>query len=96
MIWYSEYLQVPNQPADSVVRLAGMYHQPGVGTNAIELVLYVDDFQTVLYTHNPSSLSHEEPAAEDVLARYTAKVNKARRKILGTDFNELGSIRKVI
>ncbi len=98
MIWHDETLTVPNQPLDSTVRLIGKYNNPADSSspNIIELSLVVDGFVTLLYTHNPSGLSFEEPIADDVLARYVQKVGKARRKIIGTDYSELSSIRKII
>lgn len=94
MIWFKEECQVKNQPPDSKVFLCGIYNpHSSAALIQIEISVYMPDNDTcdqrILYNHNPTSLRHEDPLAEDVLFKYRAKINKIMSRLSRTDFVDL-------
>ena len=79
MIWYNNKLILKDTPANIEVRLQGRYNR--TGDNLIEILVIADGYSDILlYSHNPTMLSREEPQADDILYKYQAKINKALAK----------------
>lgn len=101
MIWYTKHLKSHNQPDQSLVRLIGVYNQPGTATNIIEIKLEIlpcsDCTITILtlFTHNPSGVQYNTPTAEDVLARYNHKISKIVDKVSNTEFDKLTTLKSL-
>ena len=96
MTWFEEELQSKDQPDHLVLTLKGIYTPPGnaipiitiqLVVTTIEDMSYIDTksgdivLTKTLFSKNPSALHHEEPAAEDVLAKYQHKILKFKEKI---------------
>ncbi len=92
MIWFEEELQSQGQPDDIKMVLRGIYAPPGGAVPMITIMLSIDNhpgdisITRTLFTQTPSVLRHEEPAAEDVLAKYQHKIMKFSEKIQNTTY----------
>lgn len=102
MIWFEEELQSKDQPDYLTLTLCGFYNPPGGITPIIVIQLTVITtaenipyagntpgdliLGKELFSKNPSALQHEEPTAEDVLAKYHSKILKFKNKIQNTTY----------
>ena len=105
MIWFEEELQSQGQPDYLVLTLFGFYNQPGniipiivvqiTVTTTTENMPHAHNkpgdviLMKELFSKNPSALRHEEPAAEDVLAKYQHKIMKFKEKIQNTTYTAI-------
>lgn len=80
MIWYDQLVTIKNQPDDVTIRLVGYYREPRYTHNKVGIAVILkegDQEETaILHTHDPSSLVHEDPSPEDVLAKYENRIRK--------------------
>lgn len=82
MIWYEQELQCRDQPDQVTITLTGMYNPPGsmeyfvppLPTILIRLAIETGPDDTlilkILFKKSPTTLAHEEPTGDDVLAKY--------------------------
>lgn len=85
MIWYNQPLSLVDMPENVEFRLKGYYRKGDEQYYSKDIIQIVitnnSDYEPLIcYTHNPSMLTREEPNAEDVLAKYQAKINKITNK----------------
>jgi hypothetical protein len=88
MIWCTEEISVPGQPAAATVRLVGSYSPEE--HPSVKIYLQVSSQpDLLLYSHHPSGLAHEEPTADQVLDRYRSKLYKLKQRVQKTPFLDL-------
>lgn len=86
MIWYQKDFIVE----ESDVVLRGVYNPPeDLPVNVIEIQLDIGGNSRVVYSHNPSMMTHEEPSPEDVYRKYSHKIAKWVKRINDGTLEEL-------
>lgn len=88
-IWYKQPVEVQNQPTETEIFLCGIMNSYDAHRPLIEIVLMFQERQQPLYSHNPVLRFAEEPADDDIVAKYNAKLVKLREKVGRTDFAKL-------
>lgn len=80
MIWYNKILELSGIPDNIEFRLQGIFDTSGGDIIKIIINNNANLKPVICYTHNPSMLTREDPQAEDILAKYQAKINKITNK----------------
>lgn len=95
MIWYNKQLTIAETPPNLSVWLVGLYNGISDVVPLIQFKLIIKDeadravWLKILFEDSPAMLQHEEPDAEDVLAKYNHKVQKIFAKLSGKTFDKL-------
>ena len=90
MIWFNEELTFKDQPDNTTVSLLGCWQEPQFSTHKMCILFLINDGEkinkSVIEVKDPTSLCHEEPTAEEVLAKYSVKMNKIKQSISPRDY----------
>ena len=88
--WYVQNIDCLEQPPDYELALCGVWNDPGSDKPLIEIKLFCDKLhELVLYTHNPTMMSVEDPTDEDIFRKYHAKICKMSERVRKKRFTEL-------
>lgn len=87
MIWFE---QTYDKGPTSIV-VVGLYNPPDLQNpkNLIEIIMRIENDERVVYSHNPSSLSREEPSEDEVAQKYFPKLKKVIEKVQNTPLDQL-------
>lgn len=88
--WHTQSINCLEQPPDYELLLCGVWNDPGSNKPLIEIKLFCDKKEElVLYTHNPTMMSREDPTDEDIFRKYYAKFSKMSERVRKKRFVEL-------
>lgn len=94
-IWYEEEIPIADRPPGVIITLRGIINPVSPILPLIEIELIessedqdAEDIVRPLYQHNPT-IGHHEFSLDDVLVKYSPKINKLRDKIIGLSYEEV-------
>jgi hypothetical protein len=87
MIFYNEAVTLKGIPEGTTARLVGKY-DPTMHPSVTVFVELSNGATYRLYSHHPSSMVHEEPNSDEVLAKYLPRVTKAKGRVERSSYEQ--------
>ena len=97
MVWYDQQVKTQNQSDDAHVAIVGEFSDetmPPINIRVEYREKPEDEMKVhTVFTHAPSRIDREQPAADDILAYYRPKIWKLTQKLSKVDFSSIHTVK---